>query len=82
MEGLTAFIKMKAFEENRPVPDELIDYYVDSIIYDKGKFRWILNPIIGNKVNAIEIDASELKKKTLSSKLMCEDNSSTGSYRK
>lgn len=58
MESLTAFIKMKAFDENAKIPETIIDHYVDKIIYDKGTFMWILNPRLGNKVSSIKVDGS------------------------
>lgn len=50
MDKLSEFIKMKAFDESRKIPKTIIDYYVEQIIYDKGVFTWILNPVTGNKM--------------------------------
>lgn len=61
---LEEFVKMKIYDNRtRKIPTTIIDYYVDSIIYDKGIFTWILNPAQGNKLKQIEIDAKNLDKK-------------------
>lgn len=82
MDSLTEFIKMKAFDEDEKIPEDIIDHYVERIIYDKGTFTWILSPRLGNKVSSIKIDGSSLKKNkglTNSTRLV---DSSTGCYRK
>ena len=80
MNGLTEFIKMKAFDEKSKIPSTVIDQYVEQIIYDKGVFTWILNPSLGNECQRLEMDTSEWKKGYITDKLLCRDTGSTGSY--
>ena len=79
MESLTAFIKMKAFDEKAKIPETIIDHYVDRIVYDKGTFTWYLNPRLGNKVSSIKVDGSSLKKTSILENATCHADSSTGS---
>lgn len=79
MDKLSEFIKMKAFDESRKIPKTIIDYYVEQIIYDKGVFTWILNPVTGNKMENILIDTGKLKRNGHIENSMCHVNSSTGS---
>lgn len=80
MKRLSEFIKMKAFDEKKKIPSTIIDYYVDCIIYDKGVFKWILNPEMGNFYTNIAIDAGGLKKNKHIDNSMCCVDSSSGSY--
>lgn len=36
------FLSIKAFDKDKPIPKELIEYYVDSIQVDSEKMTWIL----------------------------------------
>lgn len=81
MESLTAFIKMKAFDEKAKIPETIIDHYVDKITYDKGTFTWILNPRLGNKVSSIKVDGSSLKKTSVIESATCHADSCTGSIK-
>jgi hypothetical protein len=49
VEILSEFIKMKAFDMRAKIPETVIDYYVDKIIFDHGVFNWYLNPVLGNQ---------------------------------
>lgn len=75
------FVKMKAFDVSRKIPSTLIDYYVDRIIFDKGKFTWILNPELGNKYQDYIIDSASLKKPKSGVKNECEVLPPTGCNR-
>lgn len=81
MKRLSEFIKMKAFDETKKIPSTIIDYYVDCIIYDKGVFKWILNPEMGNFYTNIAIDAGGLKKNKHIDNSMCCVDSSTGCFK-
>jgi hypothetical protein len=39
---ISEFLEVKAFKEDKPIPQELIDYYVDSIKVDSEKMTWFL----------------------------------------
>lgn len=80
--ALTEFIEMEGFGKKKKIPETIIDYYVEKIYYDKGIFSWFLRPKVGNELSEITIDATNLKKKIDSNKLMLDANSSTGCYRK
>lgn len=40
--NISQFLEVKAFKEDKPIPRELIDYYVDSIKVDSEKMTWVL----------------------------------------
>lgn len=77
MERLESFIKMKAFQEHAKIPSTVIDYCVERIVFDKGKFLWFLNPKLGCKCTEIAIDGSSLKK---TANPTCQVHSPTGCY--
>lgn len=60
IDAINEFIKMEAFNKKKKIPDSIIDYYVDSIFYYRGKFQWILTPGRGNKVTQVDFN---IKKK-------------------
>ena len=80
LEALTEFIKMKAFDKDAPVPETLIEKYVQRITVDKDVFTWELSPGITDTKNLL-IDANGVKKNgCVPFKTMCYANGSTGSY--
>lgn len=82
IDAINEFIKMEAFNKKKKIPDSIIDYYVDSIFYYRGKFQWILTPGRGNKVTQVDFN---IKKNTdiraLNNKKKCLPQPTTGSYR-
>ena len=84
IESLSEFIKMTAFDPRTKIPEKVIDYFVDQVIYDHGVFKWYLNPVYGNEVYKKE--TSNWKKKQLQesssdTNVMLPACPSTGCYR-
>lgn len=81
IDAINEFIKMEAFNKKKRIPDSIIDYYVDSIFYYRGKFQWILTPGRGNKVTQVDFN---IKKNTdiraLNNKKKCLPQPTTGCY--
>lgn len=80
MEGLSEFIKMKAFETKQTIPMTVIDYYVEQIVFDKGIFYWVLNPKLGNSCSELKIDMNGVKKNMPINRTKCCVDGSTGCY--
>ena len=79
IECLSAFLKMKCFSKKEKIPENIIEKYVEKIIFYKDDFEWYLRPTIGN-VDFLSIDAKNMKKGTHElEKTMCYVPSSTGS---
>ena len=70
---------MNVFRDDAPIPDTIIEKYVQEIVVDKDNFIWKLNPSIGQADNLlIEMDR-DIKKNNIYKKTMYHVNSSTGS---
>ena len=71
---------MNVFRDDSPIPDAIIEKYVQEIVVDKDNFIWKLNPSIGQDKNLlIEMDRN-IRKNNISNKTMYHVHSSTGSY--
>lgn len=77
---LSDFLKMNVFQKDAPIPDTIIEKYVQEIVVDKDKFIWKLNPNIGNTENLLLDGTRYTKKNKFSDELMCEVQCPTGSY--
>lgn len=64
--AIADFLSVKAFKARRAIPQELIEYYVDSIKVDSEKMTWILKVPQGTSFdNNLKITDSSKKKLTL-----------------
>lgn len=80
MEKLSEFLKLNVFRDDAPIPDTIIEKYVQEIVVDKDNFIWKLNPSICQADNLlIEMDR-DIKKNNIYKKTMYHVNSSTGCY--
>lgn len=80
VEKLSEFLKLNVFQDDAPIPDTIIEKYVQEIVVDKDNFIWKLNPSIGQTNSLlIEMDRNT-KKNNISNKTMCRVHSSTGCY--
>lgn len=78
MEKLSEFLKLNVFRDDAPIPDTIIEKYVQEIVVDKDNFIWKLNPSICQADNLlIEMDR-DIKKNNIYKKTMYHVNSSTG----
>lgn len=80
IEALSKFLDMDSFSRKEPIPETIIDAYVQKIIYDHGTFTWILSPGVCS-VPSVSLQSNGRAKKTdVPNVTMCCANSSTGSY--
>lgn len=80
VEKLSEFLKLNVFRDDAPIPDTIIEKYVQEIVVDKDNFTWKLNPSIGQVDNLlIEMDKN-IRKNNISNKTMYHVHSSTGCY--
>ena len=80
LEKLSEFLKLNVFRDDAPIPDTIIEKYVQEIVVDKDNFIWKLNPSIGQADNIlIEMDRN-IRKNNISNKTMYHVHSSSGSY--
>lgn len=80
VEKLSEFLKLNVFQDDAPIPDTIIEKYVQEIVVDKDNFIWKLNPSIGQADNLlIEMDRN-IRKNNISNKTMYYVHSSTGCY--
>ena len=80
MEKLSEFLKLNVFRDDAPIPDTIIEKYVQEIVVDKDNFIWKLNPSIGQADNIlIEMDRN-IRKNNISNKTMYHVHSSSRSY--
>lgn len=77
---ISDFLNMKVFQKDEPIPDTIIEKYVQEIVVDKDIFVWKLVPGMGN-VDNLSIDTSNVNKKNKSlEETMCDVHCCTGSY--
>ena len=78
IEVLSEFLKMNVFRKEEPIPDTIIEKYVQDIVVDKDNFIWRLHPDIGNVANLLFDGASLLKSNRFSNKSMYDVQCCTG----
>lgn len=77
---ISDFLNMKVFQKDEPIPDTIIEKYVQEIVVDKDIFVWKLVPGMGN-VDNLSIDTSNVNKKNKSlEETMCDVHCCTGCY--
>ena len=75
---ISDFLNMKVFQKDEPIPDTIIEKYVQEIVVDKDIFVWKLTPGIGN-IDNLSIDTSNVNKKNDSlEETMCDVHCCTG----
>ena len=70
------------YQKDAPIPDTIIEKYVQEIVVDKDNFIWKLTPNIGNTENLLLNSTRYNKKNKFSDKLMYEVQCRTGSYQR
>ena len=78
IEVLSEFLKMNVFRKEEPIPDTIIEKYVQDIVVDKDNFIWRLHPDIGNVENLLFDGSSMLKRNRFSNKSMYDVQCCTG----
>lgn len=63
--AIADFLMVKAFKADKPIPQELIDYYVDSIRVDSEKMTWILRMPKGTNSENV-LNCRDAKKEQIS----------------
>ena len=76
---MSDFLKMNVYQKDAPIPDTIIDKYVQEIVVDKDNFIWKLTPNIGNTENLLLNGKEYVKKKEFSDELMYQVHCSSGS---
>ena len=82
LQVLSDFLKMNVYQKDAPIPDTIIEKYVQEIVVDKDNFIWKLNPNIGNTENLLLNSTRYNKKNKFSDELMCDVHCRTGSYQR
>ena len=73
---------MSVYQKDAPIPDTIIEKYVQEIVVDKDNFIWRLNPNIGNTENLLLNSTRYSKKNKFSDESMCYVHCSSGSYQR
>ena len=76
---MSNFLKMNVYQKDTPIPDTIIEKYVQEIVVDKDNFIWKLCPNIGDADNICCDVSKYTKKKEYSQKTMCKVHCKTGS---
>lgn len=63
--NISKFLEVKAFKKDKPIPSELIDYYVDSIKVDSEKMTWFLR-IPNGTLSENVLNCMDVKKEQIS----------------
>ena len=79
LQVLSDFLKMNVYQKDAPVPDTIIEKYVQEIVVDKDNFIWKLAPNIGNTENLFLDGTKYTKKKDFQKEIMCDVHCCAGS---